>query len=351
LTKIIEGFHLNSDLTNIPLDIPSFSMPGNSSLPDIGVNVTEAGKVGDMVNLPKIEASAEDLSILSQQASVYKEDIKNIAQGNLNDARAFPEAIESQASKIDGIEELQKQSGVIEEYKNKIEDIKDTKSAREKGPAMAKEVAVDHFAGKQEQLKAAMEKISSYKQKYSSVSSLKDLAKRPPNAMKGKPFIERVVPGLYLQYQQKNSYLIDINPYVGYKITGRLVSGFGWNRRYAYERKTRAWNKRSIIFGPRGYVDLKLGKGFIGHIEAESMNTFVPSNLIGNPDTGHREWVWSFMTGLKKEYRIYNNLKGTALIQYNLFNRYYKAPYVDRLNSRIGFEYVLKKKKTKKSKP
>ena len=50
------------------------------------------------------------------------------------------------------------------------------------------------------------------------------------------------------------------------------------------------------------------------------------------------------MTGLKKEYKIYKNLKGTALIQYNLFNRYYKAPYVDRLNSRIGFEYVLKKK-------
>jgi hypothetical protein len=65
--------------------------------------------------------------------------------------------------------------------------------------------------------------------------------------------------------------------------------------------------------------------------------------LHGNPDTGHREWVWSIMTGIKKKYRIYMNLKGTALIHYNLFNRYYKAPYVDRLNSRIGFEYVVKK--------
>ena len=75
------------------------------------------------------------------------------------------------------------------------------------------------------------------------------------------------------------------------------------------------------------------------------MNSFVPSTLHGNPDTGHREWVWSFLTGLKKEYTIYKNLEGTALIQYNLFNRYYKAPYVDRLNSRIGFEYMLRKKK------
>ena len=78
------------------------------------------------------------------------------------------------------------------------------------------------------------------------------------------------------------------------------------------------------------------------------MNSFVPSTLRANPDTGNREWVWSFMTGIKKEYNIYKNLRDTALIQYNLFNRYYKAPYVDRLNSRIGVEYVLKKRRVAK---
>ena len=193
-----------------------------------------------------------------------------------------------------------------------------------------------------------MDKLSKYKQKYSSVSSLKDLPKRPPNPMKGKPFVERLVPGLYFQYQQKNFFLIDVNPYLGYKLSGRFTTGLGWNHRYAYDKKTKQWNERSRIFGPRGYVDFKLGKGFIAHLEGESMNSFVPSTIWGNPDTGHREWVRSFMTGLKKEYKIYKNLKGTALIQYNLFNRYYKAPYVDRLNSRIGFEYRLTKKARKK---
>ena len=76
------------------------------------------------------------------------------------------------------------------------------------------------------------------------------------------------------------------------------------------------------------------------------MNTFVPSVLGGNPEIGYREWVWGMMTGLKKDYKIYRNLRGTVLIQYNIFNREYKAPYVDRLNSRIGFEYVLKKKRS-----
>ena len=54
------------------------------------------------------------------------------------------------------------------------------------------------------------------------------------------------------------------------------------------------------------------------------------------------------MLGLKKEYVIYKNLRGTMLIQYNLYNPYFKAPYVDRVNSRIGFEYVLKRKSVQK---
>lgn len=150
-----------------------------------------------------------------------------------------------------------------------------------------------------------------------------------------------------MQYQQKTYYLLDVNPYVSYKLSARFTTGLGWNHRLAWDSKHDRWDKRSRIFGPRGFIDFKLGKGFIAHVEGETMNTFVPSTLHGNPDTGRRERVWSCMTGMKKEYRIYKNLKGTALIQYNLFNRYYKAPYVDRLNSRIGFEYMLKKKTRK----
>jgi hypothetical protein len=275
----------------------------------------------------------------------YEQDIKNITQGNLADVEKLPGTLESQASKIEGIGELQKQSGVISKHKATLQDLKDSEEAKKKAVEIAKKVAVDHFAGKQEQLQVAMQKISKYKQKYSSVSSIKDLPKRPPNAMKGKPFIERLTPGLYVQYQQKTFYLLDVNPYVGYKISGRFTAGLGWNHRYTYDKDNRSFTSWSRIYGPRGYLDSKLGKGFIAHLEGEAMNAFVPSALIGNPDTGQREWVWSFMTGLKKEYKIYKNLKGTALIQYNWFNRYYKAPYIDRWNSRIGFEYTIKKQR------
>lgn len=51
----------------------------------------------------------------------------------------------------------------------------------------AKKVAVDHLAAKQEQLRAAMEKISKYKKKYSSLNGIKELSEKPRNEMRGMP--------------------------------------------------------------------------------------------------------------------------------------------------------------------
>src|SRR5690606_33290707 len=97
----------------------------------------------------------------------------------------------------------------------------------------------------------------------------------------------------------KNQYLVDLNPCVGYKISSRLTAGMGWNQRLAWDRKLKIWNEQSQIYGPRIYVDFKLGKGFIAHIEGESMNSVVPSTIYGNPDSGRREWVSGCMTGIK----------------------------------------------------
>ncbi len=350
LTQGIDGFKLDGGMPQIPgLDVPGYSLPKMDGLGDVSLigDLPKIDGLPKVDGIPKIETPIGDLGQVGDQLKGVQGDVKSISEGNLNDVKALPKTLEDQASKVEGISELQKQSGVIDEYKGKVENLNDPDAAKKEAAEMAKKAAVDHFAGKEEQLKAAMDKVSKYKQKYSSVSSIKDLPKRVPNAMKGKPFIERVVPGLYFQYQQKNYNLFDVNPYIGYRISGRFTSGAGWNQRFAYERRQHSWNSKGRIFGPRVYVDFKLGKGFIAHVESECMNAFVPSIINGNPDDGKREWVWGSMVGLKKEYKIYKNLKGTVLLQYNLFNPKYKAPYVDRLNSRIGFEYVLKKKKKK----
>lgn len=345
---------INSICTDTKIiDVPKLNVPYNdiSQLQSLSDLTTKAGGIGNIHNvgdLPKIDTQIADASDISQQLKAYQDDIRDVTSGNIQDMQKLPQTIEQQTSKLDGMDELQKQSGVVDQHKTALTELYDPQKAKEKAVAMARKAAVDHLAGKEEELKAAMEKISEYKQKYTSAPSIKDLPKRPPNAMKGKPFIERIVPGFYLQYQRKDLSLLDVNPYVGYKLSGKSTTGIGWNQRLAYDRRSRSFNSSTRIFGPRGFVDFKLGKGFVAHVEGEWMNSFVPSTITGNPDTGRREWVFSLMTGLKKDYRITNNLKGTAPIQYNLIDRHYTTPYVDRLNSRIGFEYIVRRK-TKKA--
>jgi hypothetical protein len=316
--------------------LPALEMPGYS-LPKIdGID-----GLNGLGNLPKIEAPLGNAGDISKQINGLGSDVKNITQGNLNEVKQIPQSIEQQASKIDGIKELQKESAVMDGYKEQLSQLQNPEGPQQQGQAMIQKEAINHFAGKEKELQAAMRKIAKYKSKYASVSSLKDLPRHPPNAMKGKPFIERLVPGVYLQYQIKNARLFDMNPYAGYRISGRFTSGLGWNQRFAYEKHIRQWINALRVFGPRAYVDAGVGRGFILHLNVEAMNTFVPFH---SKDGGQREWVWSTMVGMKKQYKIYKNLNGTVLMQYNLINKYFKTPYVDRLNSRIGFEYVLKKR-------
>jgi hypothetical protein len=225
----------------------------------------------------------------------------------------------------------------------------DEMAAKEVLISEAKKQAVNHFSGKEEHLKNAMDRMSKYKQKYSSVQSIKDLPKKALNEMRDKPTIERVVPGLSFQYQFRNSYMLDTYIYAGYRLTNKITTGIGWNQRLARDQDNSYWNQKASIYGPRASGNYRLGKGFMAHLEIESMNTFVSYSLT-DPAIGQREWVWGSMTGLKKEYRITKQVKGTVLVLYNIFDPRHKSPYNDRLNTRIGFEYRLKKKQSENTK-
>jgi hypothetical protein len=283
-------------------------------------------------NLDIIEDKVQAVSTETEQVSAdqYADDVGQAAKKRALENESFKHVRDGETS-------MKKMADEIKPLKDQEYDASKLKEVKKK--------YTDHLVGKEDIVKKDMDEIAKSQIKYRDIRDSRFLPKRPQNSMKGKPFVQRIAPGLSFQYQIKANYLIDLHPYVGYKISGRFTVGTGWNQRFAYDKFRKDWNSKNRIFGPRAYLDFKLRRGFIAHVETEMMNTFVPSLFIGNSDAGQREWVWGMMSGLKTEYKIYKNLKGTFLIQYNIFNRHFKAPYTDRLNSRIGVEYVLKKKK------
>lgn len=346
LTGSIEGFQIPS------ADVPSLSgnVPGmpDVNIPDVNLN---GGQLGDVKlpdgNIPSVEGignvqqqvteavpGADKLNDLKEVAAV-----KNVEGATEMAEQKVSEQVKGVAAQSDELSQLTamtSEDGAKEMM---------TSQAMEQLP----ESPINHFAGKEEVLQKAMEDISKLKQKYSSVSSLSEIKKKRPNEMRGKPFIERLKPGIGLQFFGGNDeVLIDLNPYVGYRITRRFTSGLGWNQRVVFNTEDYQFTSGSLVYGPRVYSEYNLWRGFHPRLEIETMNTNVPSTVSSNPtDTQHREWVWGMLLGLKKEYKISSRVNGTAILMFNLFDPERKSPYKDVVNMRIGVEVKLKKKKPK----
>jgi hypothetical protein len=168
--------------------------------------------------------------------------------------------------------------------------------------------------------------------------------------MKGKPFVERFIPGFAMQIHTRNYLNFDIFPNAFYKLNGRLNIGVGWNQRFAMDWATKTYKPEGRVFGPRTYLDIKLPKGFLIRQEFELLNSYIPPFRAISGET-KREWVFSTMTGLKKDYKFFKRVKGFTIVQFDLVRLIkpsHNSPYADVVNTRIGFEFPMKKKERKK---
>jgi hypothetical protein len=317
-----------STLDHVDVSLPgtAFSIP-ELNMPEIkGLNLS-------VPNMPML--NLEGLSELKTLAGQVEELKYGLPEMKLPEKEKIAARVEEEASAL-AQDRFGEMPGIPELPKSGEE-------AQQQVLNEMKEQDFDHFGGKQKILQKAMQQVAEYKQKFPDVQSLGDLPKKAPDPIKKKTFVERLVPGLTLQYQRWNEHFLDINLYTGYRFTSKLTAGAGWNQRVAYDADQKYWNHQSYMYGPRIYSSYNLGRGFTAHIEGETMRTFIHYSLT-DPQAGQWEWVYSMMTGLKKEYRLTKKLKGTAYLLYNVFDPKHKSPYVDRLNARFGVEYKIRKK-------
>ena len=360
---------LNSKVSKIMGDITGFKIPAsdlNISSPFIGSNrslvkldnrnlqtfVQAVGNVGALENV-KENLDVAEISEITSKTGDYSKDIQRMTKGNLSEGNELSNIAEANAENLPGLNKVKDQNRVFDEYEDIPGKMQNPDSVKELAVEKMKGVAVNHFAGKEQVLKEAMETVSKYKLKYSSINSINDIGKMSANEMRGRSFIERVIPGVGIQVQRRaNDVLVDFNPYTGYRFSGRITAGVGWNQRTAYNIYKTKFNSNARIFGPRVYFEYILWKGFSPRAELEVMNTSI-SPLTSTPslDRGKREWVWGAFVGIKKEYRFIKKVKGTASVMMRLFNPGDKSPYADIVNVRFGFEFPMKSKNPRQLAP
>lgn len=335
------------------INMPSTEVGGlggvSDPLKDVGpLPQTELGNFTNIEGFDKMQQSIGQVGNITKEITSYGDEVKNIKEDGVGKMEDVPKALEGKVAELEQVQGLQNEMGGVDEMKGIIDKGQDPEAMKKMLASEAKEKAIDYFSAQGEQLKSAMQKVSSLKQKYSSLSSIKDIQKHPPNPMKGKSLRERLVPGLVLQFQVSEHMLIDFNPVLGYRIGGKVNAGAGWNYRWSVGKDFKTFNEERV-YGPRIYAEWKFGKGFALRTDIEKMNTVVPP--IGFPGTaneGPREWVWSVFIGLKKEYQFMKKVKGNFQFLYNLYDDHDNSPYADRLVVRTGFEFPQKKRVKKK---
>ena len=314
---------------NIELPIPEANLPSLSLDQRLNLNVDLPGvenPLGDIdVNTPNLSnMKPKELN----QLEGYAQDVKAIKEGKVD------EVIDNQLQNVEGAAELQAQQNQMD-----MPSLDEAK-AKQQYLQMAKQAAMEHFAGRFDQVDNAMNSMSKLKKKYPSVQSIKNLPKRKPNEMRDKPFVERLVPAFNLQLMQRHVWMLDVNPSLGYRINQHFCSGIGWVQRWGYNLDGHKYAYEERMYGPRVYGGYELKQGFAIKLEADYVNALVRT-LFGDPIG--REWVGNLKAGLKKGYRISKKINGNIQALYNLIDPEKRSPY-PRFNVRVGFDFGLKKK-------
>ena len=357
---------------NIPnVNVPNLNIPnvgGNLNLPNTNLGTTElanvsapslgAGGTGNSLSLPNTNTPTLNTSAPSnltgnilpsnELSSVEKEVTQATGEVGKVEGEAKnmnSSTLEKDVENTGMVKQLGGEIGQTDQYKKMVEKWQsDPAYMKELAVTQAKQQAMNHFAGQEKQLAAAMQQLTNVKTKYKGYEGALDMFKKPGNPMKGKPFMERLRPGLNVQFQSKKEIMLDINPQVGYRLSGKITIGMGWNMRMGYDFNKWSYVRNDYIYGPRGYAQVKIKTGIYAMIAPEMMNALVPPSF-NSTDIGTRKWVWSWMAGMKKEFQYGKNLLGNMQFLYNLLDKNNQSPYVSKLNIRMGLEFPLKKKR------
>lgn len=323
------------------LDSPDLNMNGN--LP--GAPKIPDAQIGDIKALEGVGDVQEKLGSATQvssQVSGYQDDLKNLQQGDLANVKQLPDALESKVEGMDQLKGFKEQTGGFETMKKNWSD---PQVMKEEALNKAKESAINHFAGHEEELKTVMEQMSKLKSKVPDPQGPIDLFKKRQQFMKEKPIVERFVPGFTFQFQKQQSFWVDLNLYAGFKISGRWLAGLGWNERLAYNFKDEDWDNKKRIYGIRSFVHFKLRENIWLKADVEDMNApFRPHGFKSNGEIVGRKWIWSYLIGMKKDFQFSKSFKGNVQMLYNIYDPEKDSPYLSKFNVRMGFEWQLRKK-------
>ncbi len=317
----VPGINLNTP------SIPGLKLPENGNMPDLGLNTPKVqlpkSNLPGLPSIPgkdqvgKIQDRIGEIKAVSEKAGSYAEDIKQVKEEGLSKAKNLDKAVEDGVKNIDEVQALQGELSGAEKMKQlqqlELDKIKDAQNIRDH---LSTKSATDKILANEEQVRAYMEKMGKYKKKFDYLPDMRYIPKIKPNAMKGKPLKERIVPGILFQILKENERISwYLAPEVLYKFSGTFSAGAAGLYRFQYTTSPQVvWN--DPVYGYKLIGQAKGYKNFYVRTEFESTSLLYPA--VNNLDKQQRIWQSNWLVGLGRTQAISHRLNGHFWAFYNL---------------------------------
>jgi len=306
---------------------------------------------GVMRSITELKTEEQKIKDVEKKAVGYKQDIKKVGKGELQQMQALPNDAENAAANVAEMKELKSETAQIKTTKNALQQYNDvlqnmgTPKGLKEGGAIATKEMPDLFAGNEAKLQAGIAQLDKLKKKYHTVADSRYLPKHVPNEMKGKPLKDRLIPGLTLQLYKGDKLGIDLSPYLMYRLTGKLRLGASGTYRLLINSKQ--WNIRpGMVYGVRAMADYRWINSWYGHIEGEWMHyePAVQGQYRFPADPPLKEWNAKLNIGMLRTYKISRRFMGQCQLLYNALD-WTRFPQNRNTSVRFGFEYKFNAKK------
>lgn len=343
-TGVFGKFQTSSINPRLPASVPDLDLP---QIPTLNAN--------DFSNLklsPEVSRIGGDWSMpTDSQIKQWNPGIPDITKdlglpaAKLNALKDPSSMAEQAANSVDGVQQLNSQVGQAQQLTSSNEAIKTAEAMKDPEALLPK--AVDHFAGKEVVLQAAMEQMAKYKEKYESLQDLSKVKKQswlPRNGLKGVPFEKRFRLGFHVGYQSvRDTIRLDLFPNASYRISGRFEAGFGAIYRLNITTRTVGIDQSHPVWGTAAFVVCKTFKSVYLRIEADGYSFAKQSDADGST---YRDWRWNFLSGVQSNFNLGGRWTGNVQMLYN-FDKSIKDAFPEALTMRVGVQYRLKDNRNK----
>lgn len=321
VAESIKGVNIKSDKLNQLKEIKNKISDGKS---------IKQQTISKIKNIEEVNEVEEKISEIKPQVEEYQGYIDDVKEGNT-------ERLEQEAARLKPVSELQDKLSEAEqipkEYLSEVEKFKDKDYLLEQGKDQAMEMAIDHFSGHADKLKAAQDLLKKVKKDYDEVQSIHELPEKTKHSLSETPLKERLNYGGNFQFHQGKPISIDISLTISYKITKKIASGIGGTYRYSIPttKSKFPYIVDEGVYGFRTFGDYVFYKSFYVHLEYESLKK-VSHSLDNDLKTG--KWISGGLFGIGKEYNITKKVKGNVVFLYNILHNSkspYQKPYMVRM--------------------